>query len=53
MFIELIAALFGRRPRQAVQPHTRNQAFGPRWSRHRPRRIDKYTRTRRRRSWWR
>ncbi len=53
MLTELISALFGCRPRQAVRPHTRNQTFGPRWCRHRPRRIDKYTRPRRRRPWWR
>ncbi len=53
MFAELIGALFGCPPRQPVRPHTRNQAFGPRWSQHRPRRINKYTRARRRRGGWR
>jgi hypothetical protein len=38
-------------PRRSVRSHTKNQAYGPRWSQHRPRRIDGYAR-RRRRAWW-
>lgn len=46
----LLAALTGwSRPRQSVSTHTKNQAHGPRWSRHRPRRINKYRRKRHRR----
>ena len=32
------------RPRQPVRSHTRNQAHGRRWSRHRRRRIEQYVR---------
>ena len=50
--IDTFAALFGFR--QGVSEHIRRQAFGPRWSRHRPRRIHGYRRRRprqSRRSW--
>jgi len=36
--------------RQSVRTHTRNQAHGPRWSQHRRRRIQEYTRKRCRRN---
>ncbi len=43
----LLAALTGwSRPRQSVRTHTKKQAHGPRWSQHRPRRIDEYRRKR-------
>ena len=46
----LLSALTGwSRPRQSVRTHTRNQAYGRRWSRHRPRRIREYRRKRHRR----
>jgi hypothetical protein len=48
----LIDALAGwLRPWQGVRRHTKNQAYGPSWSRHRPMRIDRYTRRRPRRAW--
>lgn len=37
------------RSRQSVRTHTRNQAYGRGWSRHRPRRIERYARKRQRR----
>jgi hypothetical protein len=37
----LFAGLLGRQP---VRNHTKQQACGRRWSRHRPRRIQRYTR---------
>ena len=47
----LLGALTGWiRPRQSVRDHTGFQAYGRRWSRHRPRRIEKYRRSRPRRS---
>ena len=47
----LRAGLFGwLRPPQRVRDHDRQQAYGPRWSRHRPRRIERYSR-RRPRTW--
>ncbi len=43
----LLAALTcWSRPRQSVRTHTKKQAHGPRWSRHRPRRIKEYRRKR-------
>lgn len=42
---QLIAFLTGSsRTRQRVRDHHKQQAVGPRWSRHRPRRIGRYTR---------
>ena len=38
-------------PRQQVTEHRRNQAYGERWSRHRPRWIDGYSRRHGRRRW--
>ena len=38
------------RPRQSVRSHGKYQAYGRRWSRHRPRRIERYRRSRPRRS---
>ena len=47
----LLGALIGwSRPRQSVRTHTKNQAHGPRWSQHRPRRIEEYRRKRHRRT---
>jgi hypothetical protein len=40
------------RPQQAVRRHTRQQAYGPCWSRHRLRRISGYNRNVARRSRW-
>ena len=40
------------RPRDSISSHTRNQAYGPRWSRHRSREIGRYVRRRSRRGWW-
>lgn len=39
------------RPRQNVRDHWKHQAYGCRWSRHRPRHIDSYGRSRPRRTW--
>ena len=46
--INALAALFGAR--QDVRTHDRQQAYGRRWSRHRPRRINGYKRKRPRRA---
>lgn len=47
----LIDALTGwLRPRRSVRGHTKSQAYGPSWSRHRGRRIKRYRRQRPRRS---
>lgn len=47
----LLAALTGwYRLRQSVRTHTKNQAHGPWWSRHRSRRIEEYRRKRHRRA---
>jgi hypothetical protein len=42
--IEMLAALFGFR--QPVRGHNKRQAYGPRWSKHRPRKINGYKRRR-------
>ena len=42
----LFSALSGR-PRQTVRRHVRRQAFGRRWTQHRRRRIERYSRKRR------
>ena len=41
---EALAALFGSR--KTVRPHTKRQAYGPGWSKHRPRKINGYKRKR-------
>lgn len=47
----LFDALIGwSRPRESVRTHTRNQAYGRGWSRHRRRRIKEYRRKQRRRT---
>ena len=46
--IEAIATLFGAR--QDISGHHKQQAIGPRWTKHRPRRIDRYRRRRPRRA---
>ncbi len=38
------------RPRQNISSHAKQQAYGRRWSRHRLRRVDRYTRRRPRRT---
>ena len=51
MLQSLLGALTGWwRPRQSVGSHRKYQAFGRRWSKHRPRRIERYRRSRPRRS---
>jgi hypothetical protein len=47
--IDALAALFGSC--QIVGGHTKRQAYGPRWSKRRRRKIDDYTRRRPRRAW--
>jgi hypothetical protein len=42
--MDALAGLFGRH--QGVRGHHKNQAYGPRWSEHRPRRINQYHRRR-------
>ena len=46
--IEAIAALFG--VRQDINGHHKQQAYGRRWTKHRPRRINGYKRKRPRRA---
>ena len=48
-FCALFAWPFGRRT--CVRDHTKQQAYGPRWSRRRKRRIDPYRRKRAHRNW--
>ncbi len=43
--IEALVTIFGFRG--SVSTHTKHQAYGRRWSKHRPRRIGNYTRRRR------
>lgn len=42
--MDALARLFGGR--QGVRGHRKYQAYGPRWARHRPRRIHQYHRRR-------
>jgi hypothetical protein len=42
--LDALAALFGSG--QSVGDHTKYQAYGPRWSKHRRRRVHGYTRRR-------
>ena len=46
--IEAIATLFGAR--QDISDHHKQQAYGRRWTKHRPRRISGYRRKRPRRA---
>jgi hypothetical protein len=52
--LQTLIAAFSRlvRSRQSVRDHDKRQAYGPRWSLRRSRRIDGYARKRPRRGWW-